>query len=488
MTDVLNKIKHAKRQNSQNLNLSNMNIETLPDEFYQLKSVLFINLSNNKLKTLSDQIENLVNLREINLQCNQIETLPKEITNLANLSSVMLQDNPIYPSLKEFKFNWKESIREYLNNPTGKIISDDQGKTSSTEMKRPSSSKPMHNKPFDPKVMFGNLAGTTSTGFLKRNSRGDPGIIGDIPRCHLFNHNPEGATKLKLKSFNKLKLTKTNEDIKPENNRLEDKEEEDYAFDDKIEDDETNKEHIQADYKNILADNNINEGIKKEFSLKEKEYKEIILNLEKEIKELKEDNKKLQTIVPSKLTDEPPKINTSIINKRNWMDDVNKISVDSNTNVTNGIVTHIDENKAKDLELQLQKETINNKRMKTEIEKLTQQLNNSKVSVNTDGIMKYVKEISYDEISIGDKIGQGGFSMIYKGIWNFIPVAVKVIFDPNVTEELLNEFNNEIKMLFMLRHPNIITILGISTKPQKLMIVSEYVSNGSLFEYLHRTK
>ena len=77
--------------------------------------------------------------------------------------------------------------------------------------------------------------------------------------------------------------------------------------------------------------------------------------------------------------------------------------------------------------------------------------------------------------------------MIYKGIWNFLPVAVKIIFDPNVTEDLLNEFNNEIKMLFLLRHPNIILLIGISYK-QKLAIITEYVENGSLFELLHRTK
>jgi serine/threonine protein kinase len=67
-------------------------------------------------------------------------------------------------------------------------------------------------------------------------------------------------------------------------------------------------------------------------------------------------------------------------------------------------------------------------------------------------------------------------------------IAVKLIFDPNITEDLLNEFNNEIKMLFLLRHPNIILLLGICTKPQKLAIITEYVENGSLFEVLHRSR
>jgi serine/threonine protein kinase len=78
--------------------------------------------------------------------------------------------------------------------------------------------------------------------------------------------------------------------------------------------------------------------------------------------------------------------------------------------------------------------------------------------------------------------------MIYKANWKMLPIALKVIFDPNVTEDLLSEFNNEIKMLYLLRHPNIILLLGICTKPQKLAIITEYIENGSLFEILHRSR
>jgi len=66
------------------------------------------------------------------------------------------------------------------------------------------------------------------------------------------------------------------------------------------------------------------------------------------------------------------------------------------------------------------------------------------------------------------------------------PVAVKVLFDPKVNEDLLSEFNNEIKMLFLLRHPNIISLLGTSRSGQKLVIVTEFLENGSLFDLLHK--
>lgn len=87
-----------------------------------------------------------------------------------------------------------------------------------------------------------------------------------------------------------------------------------------------------------------------------------------------------------------------------------------------------------------------------------------------------------------NKIGQGGFSVIYKASWLGINLGVKVIFDPKVTEELLEEFNNEIKMLSFLRHPNIILLIGISSNPKNLAIMTEYIEMGSLFDILHRTK
>ena len=36
--------------------------------------------------------------------------------------------------------------------------------------------------------------------------------------------------------------------------------------------------------------------------------------------------------------------------------------------------------------------------------------------------------------------------------------------------------------------PNIILLLGICSKPQKLAIITEFVDNGSLFDLLHRSK
>jgi len=57
-----------------------------------------------------------------------------------------------------------------------------------------------------------------------------------------------------------------------------------------------------------------------------------------------------------------------------------------------------------------------------------------------------VREIQMEDIEIGEQISQGGFSVIHKGFLNGSPVAIKKIFDPRLTDELLYEIYNEVVM------------------------------------------
>jgi serine/threonine protein kinase len=66
-------------------------------------------------------------------------------------------------------------------------------------------------------------------------------------------------------------------------------------------------------------------------------------------------------------------------------------------------------------------------------------------------------------------------------------VAIKKIFDPRLTDELLYEIYNEIVMQSILRHPNIALLMGVMPKIPNIVIAFEYMS-GSLFNLLHLKK
>ena len=82
----------------------------------------------------------------------------------------------------------------------------------------------------------------------------------------------------------------------------------------------------------------------------------------------------------------------------------------------------------------------------------------------------------------------GGFSTIHKGSYKGLKVAVKKTFNPKITEDLLQEFSNEINMLAQFRHPHIVLLIGICSLPPNLAIVTEYIEKGSLYDLLYKRK
>jgi serine/threonine protein kinase len=77
---------------------------------------------------------------------------------------------------------------------------------------------------------------------------------------------------------------------------------------------------------------------------------------------------------------------------------------------------------------------------------------------------------------------------VYKGIFRGTEVAIKKIFDPVIRPELLAELKNEISMLNYLKHPNIVLLMGLVSKPPNLCIITEFLPNLSLFDLLHKSK
>jgi len=122
------------------------------------------------------------------------------------------------------------------------------------------------------------------------------------------------------------------------------------------------------------------------------------------------------------------------------------------------------------------------KRLQQEIQRLSQRLAESEMySAHDDGLPKF----SLEEVEIGSMIAQGGFASVHFATWQCTPCALKKIFDPVLTEELKGEFENEVRMLRKLRHPNVVTLMAVCRKPPALSILTELVSGGSLFELLH---
>ncbi|KAI5073670.1 hypothetical protein GOP47_0011683 [Adiantum capillus-veneris] len=95
-------------------------------------------------------------------------------------------------------------------------------------------------------------------------------------------------------------------------------------------------------------------------------------------------------------------------------------------------------------------------------------------------------EISWDDLSIREQVGEGSCGTVYHGIWFGSDVAVKVFINQEYSTELLKDFREEVAIMRRLRHPNVLLFMGAVYSPHHWSIVTEFLPRGSLFRLLHK--
>uniref|UniRef100_A0A2K1YEU5 Uncharacterized protein n=1 Tax=Populus trichocarpa TaxID=3694 RepID=A0A2K1YEU5_POPTR len=88
-----------------------------------------------------------------------------------------------------------------------------------------------------------------------------------------------------------------------------------------------------------------------------------------------------------------------------------------------------------------------------------------------------------DNFSVSNKLGQGGFGSVYKGILSDgSEVAVKRL--SRSSEQGEKEFKNEVLLIMKLQHKNLIRLLGFCVEGEEKLLVYEFMPNSSLDVFL----
>ncbi|GMY37008.1 cysteine-rich receptor-like protein kinase 10, partial [Fagus crenata] len=93
-------------------------------------------------------------------------------------------------------------------------------------------------------------------------------------------------------------------------------------------------------------------------------------------------------------------------------------------------------------------------------------------------------EAATDKFSDHNKLGEGGFGVVYKGLLpNKQEIAVKRL--SKNSEQGLGEFKNEVVTVAKLQHRNLVRLLGFCLEGEEKILVYEYVANKSLDYFLY---
>ncbi|KAM5566599.1 LEAF RUST 10 DISEASE-RESISTANCE LOCUS RECEPTOR-LIKE PROTEIN KINASE-like 1.5 [Rosa sericea] len=103
-------------------------------------------------------------------------------------------------------------------------------------------------------------------------------------------------------------------------------------------------------------------------------------------------------------------------------------------------------------------------------------------------------ESSTNKFDTRRKIGDGGFGSVYLGqLYDSRVVAVKYLHRPHHSAASGKAFSNkcfcnEILILSSIDHPNLVKLHGYCSDPRGLLLVYDYVPNGTLADHLHGPK
>ncbi|XP_077220917.1 serine/threonine-protein kinase STY46-like isoform X1 [Tasmannia lanceolata] len=108
------------------------------------------------------------------------------------------------------------------------------------------------------------------------------------------------------------------------------------------------------------------------------------------------------------------------------------------------------------------------------------------VKIPTDGTD--VWEIDVRLLKFENKVASGSYGDLYRGSYRSQDVAIKVLKPERVNVDMQREFAQEVYIMRKVRHKNVVQFIGACTMPPSLCIVTEYMSGGSVYDFLRKQK
>ncbi|KAL2343866.1 hypothetical protein Fmac_005151 [Flemingia macrophylla] len=105
------------------------------------------------------------------------------------------------------------------------------------------------------------------------------------------------------------------------------------------------------------------------------------------------------------------------------------------------------------------------------------------------------KKFSYEELARAtnnfaseNKVGEGGFGAVYRGFMRQLNTHVAIKKVSSGSRQGVKEYASEVKIISQLRHKNLVQLVGWCHQHNDLLLIYEFMENGSLDSYLFKGK
>merc|ERR1712194_12669 len=107
------------------------------------------------------------------------------------------------------------------------------------------------------------------------------------------------------------------------------------------------------------------------------------------------------------------------------------------------------------------------------------------------GVLPPIPEIRWEDLEVRESLGNGEFGQVFRGTYRGQEVAIKALYrEPHkhADTQALTELKKEIDSFRHLKHKRLVQFLGACLEHPHLCFITEYMSNGSLYNFLHVRK
>jgi internalin A len=130
--EAVKRIEKAGRSNSDSLDLSGLNLTSIPESVAQLVNLTRLDLHGNQIADLPEHIFRLANLEELLLDDNQLARIPQSLVQLGSLSYLSLDHNRV-ATIPDFLCRCRGLEGLYLQGNRITVIPDSLGQLTSLE-------------------------------------------------------------------------------------------------------------------------------------------------------------------------------------------------------------------------------------------------------------------------------------------------------------------------------------------------------------------